>query len=133
LLISRWALTILVLGNAVSRSQDASPERGQCSLEQALPVTVMQVDSAFEMLLDDGRRIVLSALDFPQYGPDAPGFREKALERLTVWLVGRQIFFAGLVSAPDRWGRIPSWAFGAAPTFLWLTPQSQTFFAIAKA
>jgi endonuclease YncB( thermonuclease family) len=103
----------VIFGSAVGLTQEAAKESGHCSLEQAVPVTVARVDETLEMLLDDGRRTVLSGLDFPQYGTDAPELRKKAGERLSNWLVGRQVFFVGLRAAPDRWGRIPSRLFAS--------------------
>ena len=84
-----------------------APEAGPCSLEQAVPVTVARVEAGLELLLDDGRRAALTGLEFP-----APA--QGALALLSGWLAGKQVFLAAASASPDRWGRIPAWAFAAS-------------------
>lgn len=62
--------------------------------------------SGFELLLDDGRRVALSGLDFPKLGSDASRLRDEASFRLSTWLAGRQAFLAAPTNGVDRWGRV---------------------------
>jgi endonuclease YncB( thermonuclease family) len=103
----------VILGCADAHAQSSAPESGACSLEQAAPVTVARIEAASELLLNDGRRIVISALDIPQNGADSGQFQEKARQRLSAWLTGRQAFLAPLALTPDRWGRIPARVFAS--------------------
>jgi hypothetical protein len=85
-----------------------APETGPCSLEGVSPATVAAVDERFELLLDDGRRGVLSGLEFPQ-GPA----RADARARLAAWLVGRDVLVGDLAAGLDRWGRASLRVFAA--------------------
>lgn len=103
----------VIMGYAAAHAQTAALESGECSLEQAAPVTVARIEAASELLLNDGRRIVISALDIPQNGADAGKLQEVAQQRLSAWLTGRQAFLAPLALAPDRWGRLPARVFAS--------------------
>lgn len=110
-------LTLTLLSSVVfARAGDlslAAPETGPCSLEEAIPVTVAQIDSDFDILLDDGRRVTLAGVEFPQSAADAPNMRANALRRLSDWLDGKQAFLAVLAQNSDRWGRIPARLFAS--------------------
>jgi endonuclease YncB( thermonuclease family) len=90
-----------------------APETGPCSLEHAVPETVAKVGSDLEILLDDGRRITLSGLEFPQLGADASRIRDEAFRRLSAWLSRKQAFLAALTTGADRWGRFPARLYAA--------------------
>ncbi|GLI92959.1 thermonuclease family protein [Methylocystis echinoides] len=81
-------------------------ETGACALESAAPATVAVIEENGELLLDDGRRAVLTGLEFPSAGGGAQ-------KRLADWLAGRDVFIRAFSSAPDRWGRTPSAVFAA--------------------
>jgi endonuclease YncB( thermonuclease family) len=91
----------------------SAPQAGPCSLEEAAPVTVARVDPDLEILLDDGRRITLSGVEFPHFGGDARKLRDAATQRLSGWLSGRQAFLAELTGGRDRWGRVPARLFAS--------------------
>jgi hypothetical protein len=81
-------------------------ETGPCALETAAPATVALVDDDLDLLLDDGRRAVLTGLEF------APPERAAARKRLSDWLSGKMVFVLELGGAgTDRWGRIPAAVF----------------------
>jgi hypothetical protein len=101
---------------ATARGEGASlvaSEAGLCSLEEAVPVTVARIDSDFDILLGDGRRVTLAGVEFPFPTADAPSLREDALRRLSDWLIDKQAFFAPLTQGPDRWGRVPARIFAS--------------------
>lgn len=83
-----------------------APESGPCSLEQAVPVTVARVEPGLELLLDDGRRVGLSGLEFAQPA-------QSALAILSGWLTDKQAFLAAYSTSTDRWGRIPARLYAA--------------------
>ncbi len=87
----------------------AAPESGPCSLADATPATVAILDEDFEILLDDGRRVYLSGLEFP----DPPELRRAAAARIAQVRTGKDVFVRPLVAAPDRWRRIPALVFVA--------------------
>jgi hypothetical protein len=101
------------LAAAPARGQDAAPESGRCSLADVSPANVALVDDDFDLLLDDGRRVVLAGLEFPAQNEKDAAQRAKALARLSSLVTGEQIFLAELSSAPDRWGRRPASAFAS--------------------
>lgn len=103
-----------VLLSAPAFALPPAPETGPCSLDGAVPATVAAVDEDFELLLDDGRRAVLSGLEFPSPAKEGPDVRAAARKRLSDWLTGRDIFLGAVASTPDRWGRVPSRLFAAA-------------------
>ncbi|WP_424362219.1 thermonuclease family protein [Methylocystis parvus] len=91
-----------------------APETGACSLENAIPATVAAIDDDFDLLLDDGRRAVLSGLEFPQTtAAGARDIRAAARKRLSDWLAGRDVFLGAFAAAADRWGRIPARVFAS--------------------
>ncbi|WP_246206906.1 thermonuclease family protein [Methylocystis heyeri] len=98
---------------AQAQGVDAARESGPCSLAGVSPAVVALVDDDFDLLLDDGRRVVLAGLEFPAQGGKDPGLRARALSRLSALLEGDQVFLSELSPAPDRWGRHPAYA--AAP------------------
>jgi endonuclease YncB( thermonuclease family) len=108
-----WALFFAAFA-VPGAAQAATPlgENGPCSLAGVAPAAVALVDDNFDLLLDDGRRVVLAGLEFPAQDEKDPGLRARALARLSA-LLGDQIFLAQLSAAPDRWGRHP--AYLAAP------------------
>ena len=94
-------------------SRQAS-ETGACSTEKSSPATIALVDDDFDLLLDDGRRLSLAGLDFPQGEGEAAKLRAAALARLSTWLLGAQVFVETQRSAPDRWGRQPALIYAPA-------------------
>lgn len=101
------AIVALLAFLGTAQALTPAPETGPCSLEQAVPVTVARVEADLDILLDDGRRAALTGLEFPA---SARG----ALALLSGWLAGKQAFLAAASASPDRWGRIPAWAFAAS-------------------
>jgi Staphylococcal nuclease homologue len=98
----RLAVSLLVCAVTPAQALTPAPETGTCSLEGAAPATIAAIDEHFELLLDDGRRGVLSGLEF------AVGDAGKAAQaRLSGWLAGRDVFVGALGPGPDRWGRVP--------------------------
>jgi endonuclease YncB( thermonuclease family) len=113
------ALLVLLLTPAAVLGQALPPvsESGPCSLAGAQAATVVEVDADLEPMLDDGRRISLAGLDFPQGEGDRAKLRKAALARLSSWLAGADVFVEAFASAPDRWGRVPAQIVApAAPT-----------------
>lgn len=114
------AFLLLALFLALSRAASVAhalpgaPETGPCSLADAVPATVAAVDDDFDLLLDDGRRAVLSGLEFPAPATNGPDLRAEARKRLSDWLAGREIFLGAFASAVDRWGRLPARVYAAA-------------------
>jgi hypothetical protein len=53
---------------AQTQGVDAARESGPCSLAGISPAVVALVDDNFDLLLDDGRRVVLAGLEFPAQG-----------------------------------------------------------------
>jgi hypothetical protein len=84
-------------------------DSGPCSLENAVPATIAAIDEDFELLLDDGRRAVVSGVEVPA----EPALRAEAAKKFNAWLAGKDIFLAPLGPAPDRWGRTPAAVFAA--------------------
>lgn len=80
-----------------------------CALEEAAPVEIAALDDAeLDPLTRDGRRLVLSGVEFPS---DA-AMRETARAYLARRLApGRVAFLALAERAPDRWGRLPAGLF----------------------
>lgn len=105
----RLPLFLPLLLAAPAAALPPAPETGPCSLEKAVPAAVAVVDDDLDLLLDDGRRAVLSGLEFPLAG-DAPE-RAEAARRLAGRLVGGTVFLAALSGGVDRWGRAPVAAF----------------------
>jgi hypothetical protein len=102
---------VLIASVAFAHAENASIaalETGPCSLEEAVPVMVAQIDSDLDILLDDGRRVTIAGVEFPLSVSDAPTLRDDASRRLSDWLTGKLVFFAALAQTPDRWGRIPA-------------------------
>ncbi len=95
------------------QSLPPAAESGECSLEATVPATVAAVDEDFELLMDDGRRVALTGLDFP---PRETGdLRAAVRDRLATWLAGRDVFLGVFATAPDRWGRAPSRLYASDP------------------
>lgn len=115
-----------------STAADAVPpaaETGACSLEDAIPSTVALVDDGFDLLLDDGRRVALSGLEFPPVAAaGAPDLRAAAHKRMTEWLTGRDVFVGVFAASADRWGRLPARVFAASET-----TGEQTLISVAAA
>ncbi|WP_442753873.1 thermonuclease family protein [Methylocystis sp. JAN1] len=106
------ALALALVLSTSARSLAAAAETGACSLENTVPATVAAVDDDFDLLLDDGRRAVLSGLEFPPSSDKgAPDLRAAARKRLSGWLAGKDVFLAELAAGFDRWGRIPARVF----------------------
>jgi hypothetical protein len=81
----------------------SSADSTSCSLEQVAPVEIAAIDSEFDILTDDGRRVALVGLEIPA----DPSLREQARAFLTARLgSGRLAFLALASSVPDRWGRL---------------------------
>jgi hypothetical protein len=95
---------------ALADPHQPAPETGACSLEDATPVTVALVDDDLDLLLDDGRRVTLTGLEYPA----DPALREAARKALSDWLAGRQAFLAA--AGTSRWGGAPGRLFAAAAT-----------------
>ena len=108
------AICCAILRSAPALAQPPAPETGACSLEGAVPATVAAVDEDFELLLDDGRRAVLSGLEFPPPVKEGPDLRAAAHKRLSDWLAGRDIFLGAFASTSDRWSRVPSRLFAVS-------------------
>lgn len=91
------------------RAEEQSPAAHElCSLEAAVPVTVASIDSDFDILLDDGRRLALAGLEFPAATPGALHLRLEVHKQLSARLIGRLAFLDAGSAGPDRWGRIPA-------------------------
>jgi hypothetical protein len=84
-------------------------ESGPCSLEDTVPATIAFIDVGFEFLLDDGRRVFLPGLEYPEDQPP----RAAANKRFSSLVAGRDAFIQALATSPDRWGRIPALVFFA--------------------
>lgn len=108
-----FALVVLLFSGRAF-SLPTAPETGACSLENAVPATIAAVDEDFDLLLDDGRRAVLSGLEFPPPAKSGPDMRAKARQRLSDWLSGRDVFLGALAAGLDRWGRAPVRLFAAS-------------------
>lgn len=112
-LFLRLARTLVAVHAAFSAHAETLPpaaESGPCSLAQAAPATVALVDDDLDLLLDDGRRLSLAGLEFPQGAGEAVTLRAKAFARLSAWLPQAQVFIEPLTTAPDRWGQVPAQA-----------------------
>ncbi len=110
------SLLFLALFASPGLAQTLAPaaEDGPCSLAQAAPASVALIDDDFDLLLDDGRRLALAGLEFPQGEGEAARLRAAAFARLSNWLAGADVFLAPLASTPDRWGHTPAQAIAAA-------------------
>ncbi|MGJ0393987.1 MAG: thermonuclease family protein [Methylocystis sp.] len=107
------AIRLVLASTALALSP--APETGACSLESAAPAAVALVDDDFDLLLDDGRRVALAGLEFPQASvKGAVDHRAAAHKRLSEWLVGKDIFLGAFATSPDRWGRFPARVFAAS-------------------
>lgn len=107
-------LAFLLTAPAQAQSLPPLAEDGPCSLAQAAPASVALVDDDFDLLLDDGRRLTLAGLEFPQGEGETATLRRAALARLADWLTGANVFVASLAPVPDRWGHIPAQGAAAA-------------------
>jgi hypothetical protein len=104
-----YVLLAAFLAAAPARGEDAPPESGPCSLAGVSPATVALADDDFDLLLDDGRRVVLAGLEFPAPDENNAAQRAASLARLSSLVAGEQIFLGELSTAPDRWGRRPAY------------------------
>ena len=93
---------------APARGQSAAAKqlRNVCATDGDLRGRVVDVDARLELTLDTGVRLRLSGIEPPRSTLDNPGLALEARDRLKSWLVGREIHFQHLSSAPDRWGRM---------------------------
>jgi len=107
-----WLLFLVLAFPAAA--QTSAPETGPCSLAQAAPTTVALIDDDFDLLLDDGRRLALAGLEFPQGEGEAAKIRAAALALLSGWLVGNEVFIEPLALSPDRWSHVPAQAIAPA-------------------
>jgi hypothetical protein len=67
------------------------------------------------LTLQDGRSLHLAGLDPVRPTPNAPDFPDRAKNALAA-IVANGISFLPLATRPDRWGRIPAFAFATRPT-----------------
>ena len=74
-------------------------------------VTLRAVEPRLELRLSDGRVLRLVGLDPVEQTPTAPDRADQARDALAAMLAGHDIAIRVLSSAPDRWGRLPAFAF----------------------
>lgn len=110
----RIGVAALALASALAASvghcgeSPAVSAAGPCSVEQASPTGIVAIEQNFDMLTDDGRRIALAGVEFP----NEPELRERSRARLSAWLAADRLVFLALgSSAPDRWGRFAAGLF----------------------
>lgn len=108
--LKAFGLAVAAMFAANASIAEPAAETGPCSLEDAIPATVAVIDDDFELLLDDGRRVVVSGLEFPK----EPKLRADAERVFFDLLSGKDIFIRALSSVPDRWGRTPAVIFAAS-------------------
>ncbi|HMK88058.1 MAG TPA: nuclease [Methylocystis sp.] len=111
-----FAIILMVGFSSALRGEELSPalETGPCSLARAAPAAAAVVDDDVDLLLDDGKRVALAGLEFPQGDGDAAALRARATERLSAWLPAVALFVEPLAASPDRWGHVPAFAIAAA-------------------
>lgn len=98
LLAGAAALAALCAASSAA-GEDAAP----CGVEEAAPAEIAAVDADLDLLTQEGRRIVLSGVEFPA----EPGLRARSRARLAERVApGRLVFLALSSSTPDRWGRL---------------------------
>lgn len=107
------ALIFFHMTDALAFALASAPENGPCSLEGATPAMVVAIDADFSIGLDDGRRIALAGLELPPPASVTIASGQR-VDRLSDWLLGRQVFVGAFAGQPDRWGRLPARLFAAA-------------------
>ena len=83
-------------------------------MEGASRGRVASVDERLELTLEDGRKLKLAGVDPPRPTPDDPDLDAKSGEKLSGWLVGREILFRPIGQREDRWGRVAALVFAPA-------------------
>jgi endonuclease YncB( thermonuclease family) len=96
------AVCAAALGLAVLPVHAQSVAKGACLPQNAFTAFVKSVSDGRSLVLDDGREILLAAIE-------APGSR--ARDALPALVTGRALAVDPLTAATDRYGRIPARAF----------------------
>lgn len=115
-------LLAMALALSPSCAGAASTLVGACPSAGTQRAKVAKIDERLDFALADGRSLHLAGLDPPQPTRDSPDLPAKAQAAL-VELLGAGIDFVPLAAEPDRWGRMPAFAFlpakpGEAPRSL---------------
>ena len=94
----------LVAGPAcVAHAQEAEKP---CTAAAPQKARLVSVDERLELTLENGLRLRLSGVEPPRATPANPRLALDARDKLQALLVGREIAYAPLAQAPDRWGRM---------------------------
>ena len=90
-------------------------ENGLCPGKGGTGSRVVSVDERLELALESGIRLKIAGVDPPRPTPGDPDLDLRTRDRLTQWLVGREILFRPLEPDPDRWGRVVAFVFAFGP------------------
>jgi endonuclease YncB( thermonuclease family) len=105
------AIAFLALLATASAASDGADPQTACPFGAIASATVSAVADARTLVLDDGREVLLTAIEVPpSSGPGAEVARnsQNALGKL---LIGRPVELRRLDSAADRYGRLPAHVF----------------------
>lgn len=81
-----------------------------CPAAATSRAAIANIDERLEITLKDGRALRLAGFEPPRPTPDAPDFDIAARDAFRA-RAGAEIGFVSLAQQPDRWGRIPVFAF----------------------
>jgi endonuclease YncB( thermonuclease family) len=97
-----------------STKAQSEPPASTCPDSATDRAAIANIDERLEITLKDGRSLRLAGLEPPRPTPDAPDFDISARDALKA-RAGDEIAFTLLAQKPDRWGRIPVFAFFDQP------------------
>ncbi len=98
------AAAVLTIGAPPTAAQRGAPRT--CALENARTASVVAVDERLELTLDSGVRLRIAGIEPPRATQTNPALAMEARDALGNWLNGKEIQYAPLAAAPDRWGRM---------------------------
>lgn len=102
------AAACLVSSSAVAAPRQASAICPQAGNDRA---DVAGIDERLDLALKDGRILHLAGIDPPRPTPQSPQRDMEARDALAAALRGRTVTLVPLAQKPDRWGRVPAFAF----------------------
>lgn len=108
------AALVLLLCVQPAAAPAAGAPTSTCPAAGTERAAIADIDERLEITLRDGRTLRLAGLEPPRPTPDGPDFDIRARDALRRQ-AGGEIAFLPLASAPDRWGRLPVFAFFGAP------------------
>ncbi len=106
-------VSILLVPTPASAQPALSPQA--CPTAGTSRAAIAGIDERLEITLKDGRTLRLAGLEPPRPTPQGPDFDLAARDALAAQS-GSEIAFVPLAQKPDRWGRIPAFAFFDPPT-----------------